>query len=78
MTTPTSNNKNHECKHDTDIALLQQKYDSIYVKLEKIDKALSGNGTRGLKARLDMIQGAIVFAYFLIMAMMGVLTFSIG
>jgi len=78
MTTPTINNNKHECKHDTDIALLQQKYDSIFVKLEKIDKAISGNGTRGLRARLDMIQGAIVFAYFIIIAIMGVLTFSIG
>jgi len=79
MKSPKENNQpDYECKQETNIALLYEKYDNIYNKLDKIDKSISGNGTRGLKTRLDMIQGGLVFAYFLILTIVGVLTFTIS
>lgn len=77
-TKTTETKKMEHCRQESNIAVLYEKYDNIETKLDKIDKAVSGNGTRGLKTRLDMIQGALLFIYFLVIIVSGVMAFTIN
>lgn len=66
-----------ECKQESNIAVIFQKQESIEEKIDRIDKAVSGNGKLGMRQRLDRIQGGLIVVYVLFIILAGVLSVSI-
>ena len=46
----------HECKHEVDLALMQQSIEGIEKNLSKITHVLAGNGREGLVVRVDRVE----------------------
>ena len=72
-----ANKEEAQESQESQIAVLYEKYKTIEEKLDKIDKAVSGNGRPGLKERMDRIRGGLLVAYVIMIIIAGALSVSI-
>ena len=46
----------HECKHETDLALMAQSLEAVCTDVKDIKSAIIGNGKEGLNTRVAIIE----------------------